>query len=121
MARKKTEEQTLTQEVAETGDTVGSVEFHEVVKYSDEPDEYQLKSDPNIDKEFETLNFQRCFIEIFIRQYWKWMNGDFKYEPTQVIQAKQDWMGDKIGCLAFFQEEYEITNNENEKKWQKLN
>ena len=38
MARKKTEEQTVTQEVAETGDTVGSVEFHEVVKYSDEPD-----------------------------------------------------------------------------------
>ena len=32
MARKKTEEQTVTQEVAETGDTVYSVEVHEVVK-----------------------------------------------------------------------------------------
>ena len=31
MARKKTEEQTVTQEVAETGDTVDSVEVHEVV------------------------------------------------------------------------------------------
>ena len=38
MARKKTEEQTVTQEVAETGDTVDSVEVHEVVKDSDEPD-----------------------------------------------------------------------------------
>ena len=38
MARKKTEEQTVTQEVAETGDTVDSVEVHEVAKDSDEPD-----------------------------------------------------------------------------------
>ena len=38
MARKTTEEQTVTQEVAETGDTVDSVEVHEVVKDSDEPD-----------------------------------------------------------------------------------
>ena len=38
MARKKTEEQTVTQEVAETGDTVDSVEVHEVVKDSDEHD-----------------------------------------------------------------------------------
>ena len=38
MARKKTEEQTVTQEVAETGDTVDSLEVHEVVKDSDEPD-----------------------------------------------------------------------------------
>ena len=40
MARKKTEEQTVTQEVTEvteTGDTVDSVEVHEVVKDSDEP------------------------------------------------------------------------------------
>ena len=38
MARKKTEEQTVTQEVAETGDTVDSLEVREVVKDSDEPD-----------------------------------------------------------------------------------
>lgn len=41
MARKKTEEQTVTQEVTEvteTGDTVDSVEVHEVVKDSDEAD-----------------------------------------------------------------------------------
>ena len=41
MARKKTEEQTVTQEVtevAETGDTVDSVEVHEIFKDSDEPD-----------------------------------------------------------------------------------
>lgn len=38
MARKKTEEQTVTQEVAETGYTVDYVDVHEVVKDSDEPD-----------------------------------------------------------------------------------
>jgi len=82
--------------------------------YSDNPNEHELKSDPNIDKEFETLIFQRCFIEIFIRQYWKWMNGEFKSEPQEVVQAKKEWFGDDIGCLPVFQEEYEITDDIND-------
>ena len=82
--------------------------------YSDNPKENELKSDPNIDKEFETLIFQRCFIEIFFRQYSRWMNGEFRSEPVEVIQAKKDWIGDEIGCLPVFQEEYEITDNIND-------
>jgi hypothetical protein len=82
--------------------------------YSDNPKENELKSDPNIDKEFETLIFQRCFIEIFFRQYWRWINGEFRNEPVEVIQAKKDWIGDEVGCLPIFQEEYEITDNIND-------
>lgn len=43
MARKKTEEQTVTQEVAETGDTVDSVEVHEVVPDITEDDATEEK------------------------------------------------------------------------------
>jgi len=75
---------------------------------------YELKNDPNIDKEFETLIFQRCFIEIFIRQYSRWIHGEFRNEPIEVIQAKKDWIGDEIGCLPVFQEDYEITDDEND-------
>jgi hypothetical protein len=82
--------------------------------YSEDPNEYELKSDPEIEKEFETLKFQRCFMEIFLRQYWKWMNGEYKSEPAAVIQAKKDWFGDEIGCLPVFLEEYEITDNAND-------
>ena len=82
--------------------------------YSEDPNEHELKSDPDIEKEFETLNFQRCFIEIFLRQYWRWLNGEFKSEPNGVIQAKKDWIGDEIGCLPIFLEEYEITDNLND-------
>jgi len=82
--------------------------------YSEDPNEHELKSDPDIEKEFETFNFQRCFIEIFLRQYWRWLNGEFKSEPNGVIQAKKDWIGDEIGCLPIFLEEYEITDNLND-------
>ena len=82
--------------------------------YNEDPNEYELKSDPEIEKEFETLKFQRCFMEIFLRQYWKWMNGEYNSEPAAVIQAKKDWFGDEIGCLPVFLEEYEITDNAND-------
>ena len=39
------------------------------------------------------------------------MNGEFKIEPLEVIQAKKEWFGDDIGCLPVFQEEYEILVN----------
>ena len=42
------------------------------------------------------------------------MNGAFKGEPPEVIQAKKEWLGDDIGCLPVFQEEYEITDDIND-------
>ena len=42
------------------------------------------------------------------------MNGEFKSEPQEVVQAKKEWFGDDIGCLPVFQEEYEITDDIND-------
>lgn len=80
--------------------------------YVEEPtNEYELMVDPNIEKEFETIQFQSCFLEILIRQYYMGRNGEFKIEPIEVCQAKEDWIGTEIGCMPSFLQEYEITNN----------
>ena len=76
--------------------------------------DYELKADSNIDEEFETLLFQRCFLEIFIRHYYLGREGHFKNEPIEVTQAKEDWIGTDIGCISAFLQEYEITNDEND-------
>jgi len=80
--------------------------------YVENPTEFELKLDTNIDNEFDTLRFQKCFLEIFIRQYWKGRSGEFKNEPTEMIQAKEDWIGSEIGCIPAFLRDYEITNDE---------
>ena len=67
-----------------------------------------------LDEEFETLLFQRCFLEIFIRHYYLGREGHFKNEPIEVTQAKEDWIGTDIGCISAFLQEYEITNDEND-------
>lgn len=73
---------------------------------------HELKMDPNIDAEFDTLTFQRCFLEVFIQQYYKWKQGEFSIEPLEVTQAKEDWIGTDIGCLPAFLKDYELTNDE---------
>ncbi len=79
--------------------------------YTENPTEFELKIDYNIDAEFDTLRFQRCFVELFIRQYWRGRQGEFKDEPTEMIQAKEDWIGTEVGCISGFLRDYEITNN----------
>jgi len=80
--------------------------------YTENPTEYELKLDPYIDNEINTLGFQRCFLEIMIRQYWRGKQGEFKAEPPEVIQAKEDWIGTEIGCIPAFLQDFEITNKE---------
>jgi phage/plasmid-associated DNA primase len=83
--------------------------------YSENPqNEFELLMDKNIDKEIETLEFQREFLEILIRQYWMGRNGLFKDEPVEVIKAKEEWIGTEVGCISSFIQEFEITNNEND-------
>jgi hypothetical protein len=74
--------------------------------------DYELQMDANIDTEINTLLFQRCFLEIFIKQYHRGRKGEFKIEPMEVTQAKEEWIGTDVGCLPSFLQEYEITNDE---------
>jgi len=59
--------------------------------YVENPGEYELKLDPHLDAEIDTLSFQRCFLEILLQQYTK--RGSLLGEPTEVVQAKEDWIG----------------------------
>jgi hypothetical protein len=76
--------------------------------YVENPGEYELKLDPHLDAEIDTLSFQRCFLEILLRQYTK--RGSLLGEPTEVVQAKEDWIGNEVGCIPAFLQEFEITN-----------
>ena len=88
------------------------VSYNKIYKINPNPEASdELQADLNIDAEMDTLLFQRCFLEIFIRQYKKGLDGEFKNEPTEVIQAKEDWIGTEVGCIPSFIQEYEITNN----------
>lgn len=73
-----------------------------------------MKIDPNIDAEFETLNFQRCFLELLIRQYWLGKQGMFKEEPVEVLEAKENWIDCEVGCIPSFLQDFEITDNIND-------
>lgn len=83
--------------------------------YVNEPSgDYELQMDENIDVELNTLRFQRCFLEIFIRQFYKGKQGEFKIEPPEVTEAKEEWIGTDVGCMPAFLQEYEVTNDEND-------
>jgi phage/plasmid-associated DNA primase len=82
--------------------------------YVENPNEYELKIDPNIDAEFDTLDFQRCFLELLIRQYWLGIQGFYKEEPEEVLQAKENWIDCEVGCIPSFLQEFEITDDVND-------
>jgi phage/plasmid-associated DNA primase len=83
--------------------------------FVDEPaNEYELRKDPNLEKEMQTLQFQRCFIGLLIKSYLSFQhNKRIENEPEQVIVAKTEWMGSKEENDIFnkFQQKYEFTND----------
>jgi hypothetical protein len=83
--------------------------------FVDEPNEFQLKKDPNLENEMTTLRFQRCFVGLMIKSYLKFNDEDKRVEtePFEVMMAKKEWMGDDkdSGIMSKFLEIYEITND----------
>ena len=73
--------------------------------------EMELKGDPEIDSEIDTLRFQQAFVKVLILKYLDGQDGRFNDDPMEVIQAKQDWIGEEANCLALLQKDYEITND----------
>lgn len=83
--------------------------------FVDKPEnEFELKKDPKLEAEMQTLRFQRCFVGILIRSYLNFnTNRRIENEPSEVMMAKKDWMGDDKDndIMVKFQSEYEITND----------
>jgi phage/plasmid-associated DNA primase len=83
--------------------------------FVDEPsNEFELKSDPNLTREMETLRFQRCFIGLLLQSYMHFVEaGRTEEEPAEVMGAIKDWIGSKEDndIMTIFQDSYELTND----------
>ena len=76
--------------------------------------EYELKKDPNLNKEMATLKFRRCFVGLLIKSYLEFqLGGCVESDPDEVKEAKKAWLGadDENDIMTKFQEKYEITND----------
>jgi len=81
--------------------------------YVDEPTcDLELKSDPALKDEMETMAFKQSFLRILIEQYWKGKSTKcFDTTPEEVKMARNEWVGeDEVGVIAPFLEEFELTN-----------
>jgi phage/plasmid-associated DNA primase len=76
--------------------------------------ELELKGDAGIDEEIDTIEFQQAFVRILIEKYLDGKDGRFDVDPKQIVAAKQDWIGEEASCLSKFQEDYKITDDEND-------
>ena len=97
----------------------GRVKVYSMVKsFVDNPsNEYELKKDPNLDAEMQTILFQRCFIGLLIDSHRQFRaNNCVEIVPDEVSLARDEWMGsnEDNNVITQFQEIYEITNDAND-------
>jgi phage/plasmid-associated DNA primase len=77
--------------------------------------EFELKKDPELENEMQTLRFQRCFVGMLLISYLKFNDDDNRkeVEPAEVMMAKKNWLGDDKDndIMAKFQLKFELTND----------
>ena len=76
--------------------------------------EMELTGDSGIDEEINTIEFQQAFVRLLVLKYIEGKEGLYKTDPIGVIAAKQDWIGEEATCLSKLEQDYEITDNEND-------
>jgi hypothetical protein len=84
--------------------------------FVDEPqNDFELKKDPELEDEMQTLKFQRCFVGMLLMSYLNFNDvlKRVEIEPNEVMMAKKNWMGDDKdnNMMTKFQLTYEITND----------
>ena len=71
--------------------------------------EFELKLDPNLKHEVQTLEFQKTLIGLFIHAY---MNKTkFNTIPAQATYCKKEWVSTDANPVETFITDYEFTNN----------
>jgi hypothetical protein len=73
--------------------------------------ELELKADPKIKDEIETLKFKKAFVGMLI---WVYTFDNIEFEPIDVINGKEDWIQDDKNLIETFKEDFEITNDVND-------
>jgi phage/plasmid-associated DNA primase len=85
--------------------------FSYTKRFVDVPMEDELLKDPHLTEEMNTPEFQFNFIGMLIRAY----ETKGMEKPDACNQAKKDWVEQDIGALPAFLQDFEITNNVEDK------
>lgn len=84
-------------------------------RFVDSPsNENEIQKDLNLESEIKSVRFQRCFVGLLIKTYMDFYdNGCIENEPIEVLNAKDDWIGNISDdtILDDFLLEYEITDD----------
>lgn len=75
----------------------------------------ELKIDPNLCKEMDTIAFQLNFLGMLIHENKIYHHLGPMKKPEACLNAKKDWVSQEVGCLPAFFESFEITNDEADK------
>lgn len=81
---------------------------------------YELKKDPNVEKEMLTLRFQRTFVQLLLHTHRAFLikhpDGEVNQEdvPLEVRAAKTAWVAESVDPVEKFLEDFEITNDTND-------
>jgi len=80
--------------------------------YVDEPKTGQLKKDPGLDAEMQTLSFKQAFVQLFIQAYASYI-ADKVVPPisTEMQETQSAYIGVKSDAILKFLEDYTLTNN----------
>ena len=80
-------------------------------KYND----YELQKDLNLHNEIETIEFKLAFMNILFKSYTNFVENNFKEtEPDGIVKMKNDLIGDEESAINILEEDYEITNIEDD-------
>lgn len=71
----------------------------------------ELQKDDQLHTELQTLRFQRCLVGILIWEYMQFRQNGEREEPSEVIAAKQEWIGDESNYMMQFLNDFEITDS----------
>jgi hypothetical protein len=69
-----------------------------------------LRKDPNIKNEIKTLRM----VGLLIREYSLYKQNGLQSEPDEVLNSKEEWVGEEANCIKSFLNDYEITNDAND-------
>jgi len=78
----------------------------------DPTNEFELKMDPNIEKEMVTKKFQQCFVGLLLKEYVEFKDDKFiENEPIEMIISKDEWIQDEKSYVKMLTNDFELTND----------
>jgi phage/plasmid-associated DNA primase len=74
--------------------------------------EFELKADPNLKHEVQTIEFQKALIGLFIQAYMD--KSKFDTIPAEALYCKNEWISTDANVVETFKEDFEFTSDKND-------